>query len=192
MYKRITSVSLLLGLGTFFSGCGGPAKVILTIPVEMRAEFQKAAPAEKFAFYVMKTAVPSGVNELASRKLFVVCSEGMDFLDGAQVAASSIETMGAPLFKSMQYYAISQNMRSPDPDKPGFSDSGTTTMRNKDGSKECMFACDGVGYGQGAKISTLFKQCLEGIRKDPKSSILMTGKGVSFAGRNEMVELLFQ
>jgi hypothetical protein len=84
---------------------GAPAKVEISVAPPVKAAIDKATPAAKYAYYVVKGAEPKVATDLTKRTLFICCV--MPFDNIFPIVESAIPSLNAPLYAGVQAYVIS-------------------------------------------------------------------------------------
>ncbi len=82
-----------------------PAKVEVTVAPPVKAAIDKATPAAKYVYYVVKGTEPKTDADLEKRTLFVCCNIALN--DVLPIAKVAIPSLQAPQFAGVQAYVLS-------------------------------------------------------------------------------------
>lgn len=92
---------------------GAPSKVEITVAPQVEAAIEKATPAAKFAYYVVKGTEPKAAADLVKRTLFICCN--LSLRNVVPIIEGAIPSLNAPQFASAQAYGIARGIM-PNPD----------------------------------------------------------------------------
>jgi hypothetical protein len=98
------------------SASDAPAKVEIVLASPVKAAIEKATPAEKFAYYVVKGMEPKAAADLVGRTLFVCCRLPLQSV--VPIVKAAIPSLKAPQFAGVQAYEIVGGMLSGPGKKP--------------------------------------------------------------------------
>ena len=82
-----------------------PAKVEISVAPPVKAAIDKATPAAKYVYYVVKGTEPKAATDLTKRTLFVCCAMSYDNI--FPIVEDAIPSMNAPQYAGVQAYVVS-------------------------------------------------------------------------------------
>jgi hypothetical protein len=169
-------------------GCTTKQETVeITLPQEIKAAIEKAAPTKDFGFYGLKASYPRGVDELKEWSL-IVCG-GRDHYMDIDVTMSSLSSTKALLFKSSKRYSISNNIFGPNPEKPSATES-VSTITTREGA-EIPIDRQGLIFGRDMTPDRLFAKCLKDVQENQKA-ILLAQRDLGAGKQKDLVEIVFK
>lgn len=124
----------------------------------------EAAPTQEYGFYVVEGAVPEKVEELTGATLFV-CGP-VERQKELEVIVASAAGTGPPVFQSLRQFFINNNLVQ---GQMSFNEEITVTPRD---GLQIKIPSQKSAYGQDKPPQELMEQCVEEMRKTPKSVLL--------------------
>ena len=155
--KRLLQILFIVFTITLLTGCGGGIQ--LTAPDEVKAAIENNTPAKEYGYYVLKGTEIESLEELAQKTL-LVCGEAPINAD-VQVAASSISSLGKPLFRASQHHFINPNI-----DCQGFAPCARSSQTVSFKGIQDKFVQEGYIYKSRTDADRLLLNCITAMHDD--------------------------
>ena len=164
-------------------GCGqNYEKVEIDVSNSVKEAIKEAAPVGEYRFFALKESFPKNIEDMKQAKL-LVCGEIGNQVD-LKVIMASLGDHNSLLFGSIRRFYINPNMIS------GELSMTETVSITLDSGEVIIIPCEQSIYSKDFSIDTLVSNCLQEIRKN-NNSVLLIKKSVDSEVLNQMVEIIF-
>jgi hypothetical protein len=179
--KKFLCLTFLLCF--FVVGCGPTFdQTEIPIPGNTKKNIDRDIPND-FGFFSLRTSCPTNLEELHENTLFI-CGMVGD-VDDIKLQLASIKDRDKILFKSVKRYVINKNVLK---GKMSFNDNVGLKVKGKG---KGSYPRKSLIFGKDTSIESLLEKCMEEIKNNPKSLLLMErALGKNF--QNELLEIVFK
>jgi hypothetical protein len=160
--------------------------VEITLPLEIKARIEKAAPMKDYGFYALKISHPVKYEDLKEWSLFVCDGDNLQM--DIDVTISSLTTTKTLLFKFSKNYFIATNMSGGNPDDP--SKSFNTTLQGP-GRDKIILPREGLIFSKEMTSEKLFTKCLKDLQENQKG-LLLVKRTLASKNQKDLVEIKFK
>ena len=161
--KRFLCLAFLFCLFVF--GCGPTfEQTEILIPGHTKKNIDKEIPND-FGFFSLKDSVPADIEALHDSTVFI-CGMVGD-VDDVKLQLASIKDRNKILFKSVNRYVISPRVRK------GNMSTSTNVGLDLKGKGKISYLCKSEIFANDTPPETLVEKCMEEMKNNPKSILLM-------------------
>lgn len=157
-------------------------KVEINVFNSVKEAIEEAAPAGEYCFFALKESFPKNIEDMKQAKLFV-CGEIGNQVD-LKVIMASLGDHNSLLFKSIHEFFINPNLIS---GALAMTEDVSITLAS---GKVMKIPREKSVHGKDNSIDTLVSNCLEEMRKN-NNSVLLIERSVDSKLLNQMVEIIF-